>query len=154
MLRRPPTSTRTYTLFPYTTLCRSALERSEHQVQLEGMTRETVTRITTVLARYADLLGNMSAASLFGDLTPEQFRGYMEAVGVGTRPGVTDAFLVASGTGVDAPAGQVRYAWPSGSTFDGRDIRADADRWPLLGQSADTGFDQQCVVLGKAVLVC
>src|SRR3546814_1635797 len=89
---------------------------------------------------YADLLGNMSAASLFGDLTPEQFRGYMEAVGVGTRPGVTDAFLVASGTGADAPAGQVRYAWPSGSTFDGRDIRADADRWPLLVQSAATGL--------------
>src|SRR3546814_7584713 len=104
------------------------------------MTRETVTRITTVLARYADLRGNMSAASLFGDLTPDQFRGDMEAVGVGTRPGVTDAFRVASGTGVDAPAGQVRYAWPSGSTFDGRDIRADADRWPLLVQSAETGL--------------
>src|SRR3546814_10977219 len=99
------------------------------------MTRETVTRITTVLARYADLPSNMSAASLFGDLTPEQFRGYMEAVGVGTRPGVPDAFLVASGTGPDAPAGQVRHAWPSGSPFDGRYIRAAADRGHRLVQS-------------------
>src|SRR3546814_17334071 len=35
MIRRPPRSTRTDTLFPYTTLCRSAL-RSD-QLQLEGL---------------------------------------------------------------------------------------------------------------------
>src|SRR3546814_15506053 len=93
----------------------------------------------------------MSAAPLFDDLSPEQFRGYMEAVGVGTRPGVTDAFLVASGTGADAPAGQVRYAWPSGSTFDGRDIRAAAERWALLVPSAETGLGTVLAPTGPPV---
>src|SRR3546814_19570117 len=57
---------------------RSALERSEHQVQLAGMTRETVTRITTVLASLSDLLGHMTEAHLFGDLNPVQFKCLLE----------------------------------------------------------------------------
>src|SRR3546814_945189 len=36
MLRRPPRSTRTDTLFPYTTLCRSPRDRPRHDVRQHG----------------------------------------------------------------------------------------------------------------------
>src|SRR3546814_3801519 len=35
MMRRPPRSTRTDTLFPYTTLFRSALENAKHKLKLQ-----------------------------------------------------------------------------------------------------------------------
>src|SRR3546814_5223971 len=40
MIRRPPVSTRTATLFPYTTLFRSALAEAAHSVSVETVERE------------------------------------------------------------------------------------------------------------------
>src|SRR3546814_15355165 len=55
MIRRPPRSTRTDTLFPYTTLFRSSAERQQHlDHQFELKTAESIT----------EALGNMKGAMM------------------------------------------------------------------------------------------
>src|SRR3546814_11668341 len=67
MIRRPPRSTPTDTLFPYTTLFRSALKRSPTQMDLYTWLAYRLPRIPEneeVLIRWEDLqqhLGNESA---------------------------------------------------------------------------------------------
>src|SRR3546814_18230563 len=60
MIRRPPRSTRTDTLFPYTTLCRSVTGVSEYQRGQVPETRRTATEAAiisdSVNARAADKL--------------------------------------------------------------------------------------------------
>src|SRR3546814_12679490 len=55
MIRRPPRSTRTDTLFPYTTLFRSALE-AEHADALEALGDEELAPATDVDFRRGDML--------------------------------------------------------------------------------------------------
>src|SRR3546814_19194287 len=55
MIRRPPRSTRTYTLFPYTTLFRSLKVLEDQMVRRLGATRAEVVDVWVVAATSVDL---------------------------------------------------------------------------------------------------
>src|SRR3546814_16829475 len=67
MTGRPPSSNRTDTLFPYTTLCRSGKARASRGGQLHGRDRAGTRRPTLILLRARPGRGGNRA---FGDETP------------------------------------------------------------------------------------
>src|SRR3546814_8971135 len=64
MIRRPPRSTRTYTLFPYTTLFRSHNLRELGEIEITAVQE---------LQLVADFIGEFPAISRFGSRTPATF---------------------------------------------------------------------------------
>src|SRR3546814_8535022 len=98
MIRRPPRSTRTDTLFPYTTLFRSAIRKSARQAGAQGKTRGTAFTRTIMANRLAlfDCDGTlvdsqhkicmaMAGASEGGKWPPPPGNQTMTAVGLGRR---------------------------------------------------------------------
>src|SRR3546814_3480915 len=81
MFRRPPRSTRTYTLFPYTTLFRS-LGRLHHAMRLIGMDRLACPARRQRLGRVA--LPVLALPAYLGDLGPTVALGH----GPERRPGL------------------------------------------------------------------
>src|SRR3546814_5291914 len=63
MIRRPPRSTRTDTLFPYTTLFRSNFRRQNGRLAGLAPTRETVSAVSAAVA--AERLSEASAVPRF-----------------------------------------------------------------------------------------
>src|SRR3546814_20613878 len=59
MIRRPPRSTRTDTLFPYTTLFRSGDAGKTHIAPDEGLAKILDPRITAIAEALADLIRHM-----------------------------------------------------------------------------------------------
>src|SRR3546814_7977085 len=88
MIRRPPRSTRTDTLFPYTTLCRSAGRPGGFL--FEG---EVHALVTAVLLRLSRL------DALDGDTEPEPPHRQLRQVEEGVGAGEGDAVVGANGVG-------------------------------------------------------
>src|SRR3546814_1082668 len=71
MIRRPPRSTRTDTLFPYTTLFRSAYEfRDDYSTDSEVITSALTPSDSKSSSGYDDELSSSSAASTTSTATP------------------------------------------------------------------------------------
>src|SRR3546814_14351275 len=66
MIRRPPRSTRTDTLFPYTTLCRSRLLRAQKQRQRVVQAGLTGSRIEPARIELAAQPGQLALGQLAG----------------------------------------------------------------------------------------
>src|SRR3546814_18333242 len=64
MIRRPPRSTRTDTLFPYTTLFRSLAEETRKRLNAKGMKETMFEGITPGEKDYSALVSKMTAAGI------------------------------------------------------------------------------------------
>src|SRR3546814_2197991 len=64
MIRRPPRSTRTDTLFPYTTLFRSLAEETRKRLNAKGMKETMFEGITPGEKDYSALVSKMKAAGI------------------------------------------------------------------------------------------
>src|SRR3546814_16801547 len=85
MIRRPPRSTRTDTLFPYTTLFRSLIAEDQHNVDLtETRRRAGEGTLTEVLNAQAQLANDRSELPQFGQQLAEARN--MMAILVGVAP--------------------------------------------------------------------
>src|SRR3546814_16006090 len=102
MIRRPPRSTRTDTLFPYTTLFRSAAEGDVVGPRVAGLHRE----MAAVVAGYADLRRGAEQRARIARVAivpPE-----MHAVG-GEPFGATDAVGYDERTGAQSASSRARH---------------------------------------------
>src|SRR3546814_12927607 len=82
MIRRPPRSTRTDTLFPYTTLFRSdRVRRTARAHQLEGLFDRIIEapKIPRIYQRALRLVGDASTAFMVGDQLQRDIRPAKEA---------------------------------------------------------------------------
>ena len=81
MIRRPPRSTRTDTLFPYTTLFRSEefVVRNPH-----GLHTRPSTILVSTIKKFAS---NVTVANLDGSATPVNGRSLMKMVSLGAKKG-------------------------------------------------------------------
>src|SRR3546814_11259489 len=78
MIRRPPRSTRTYTLFPYTTLVRSADTLLDREIPLPGRRRRRADRAEGAHIRGGDALRQGAGLPVDGALPhalPDGARG-------------------------------------------------------------------------------
>src|SRR3546814_5678806 len=71
MIRRPPRSTRTDTLFPYTTLFRSLAEETRKRLNAKGMKETMFEGITPGEKDYSALVSKMKAAGRSEEHTSE-----------------------------------------------------------------------------------
>src|SRR3546814_7340360 len=102
MIRRPPRSTRTDTLFPYTTLFRSLLVRYDLDAVAKALTKETLAARPADLWRYRELLpvrapdNIVSLGEIATPLIPLNTVG--KRLGVAAPPLVTDEGRLPTGS--------------------------------------------------------
>src|SRR3546814_18274520 len=68
MIRRPPRSTRTDTLFPYTTLFRSLLDVLQRSILLDGESLITPSSMSSALAADDVVIDERQKSTAFGEL--------------------------------------------------------------------------------------
>src|SRR3546814_15332940 len=104
MIRLPPRSTRTYTLFPYTTLCRSE-DPEQSKKMLAALAKAQgafLKNADYVGSRFADEaramhLGEQDHRQIYGETSPDEARSLLEdgvpvmPLPLPVRPGGSDA---------------------------------------------------------------